>query len=69
MTNCVEAEQHLLFREYLRSHLEAARAYESLKLWLAAEHGPNREAYTEGKAELVRAILDRARDERRTERP
>jgi GrpB-like predicted nucleotidyltransferase (UPF0157 family) len=63
-----EAEQHLLFRDYLRSHPEPAREYEALKRRLAAEHRLNREAYTEGKADLVRAILDTARAEVTTER-
>jgi GrpB-like predicted nucleotidyltransferase (UPF0157 family) len=65
----LEAEQHLLFRDYLRSHPEAARDYAVLKRRLAAEHSQNREAYTEGKAELVRAILDMAHNERKSERP
>lgn len=61
-----EATQHLLFRDYLRAHLEAAREYAALKRRLAEEHRLNREAYTEGKADLVRAILEQAHVEATT---
>ncbi|MGD9890018.1 MAG: GrpB family protein [Dehalococcoidia bacterium] len=64
----LEVGRHLLFRDYLRSHPEAAREYGTLKRRLAAEHRRNREAYTDGKAGLVRAILERAGAEATTER-
>jgi GrpB-like predicted nucleotidyltransferase (UPF0157 family) len=53
----------LAFRDYLRTHPEAAREYGELKARLAAEHGtdPNqRDAYRAGKAEWVRSITTRA---------
>ena len=56
----VEAEKHLRFRDFLRTHPEAALDYAALKRRLAVEHRLNREAYTDGKADLVRAILDLA---------
>jgi GrpB-like predicted nucleotidyltransferase (UPF0157 family) len=55
------AQQHLLFRDYLRTHPEAVRDYASLKRRLMTEHRLDREAYTDGKADLVRCILERAR--------
>jgi len=49
------------FRDYLRSHAEAATTYAELKERLAGRFPNDREAYTEGKAEFIRAILMRAR--------
>lgn len=57
-------ERHLLFRNYLRTHPEAARAYEELKRDLAVRHGADREAYTEGKTPFIRAVEDLARRSR-----
>jgi len=50
------SERHLLFRDYLRAHPDAAREYEDLKRALAAQFRENREAYTEGKTPFVRRI-------------
>jgi GrpB-like predicted nucleotidyltransferase (UPF0157 family) len=51
------------FRDYLRRHPEAASAYERVKLDLVREHGPNGQAYVEGKTAFVRSILEQARRE------
>lgn len=56
------ARQHLILRDYLRTHPEAVRDYAALKLRLATEHRLDREAYTDGKSDLVRSILEKARD-------
>ena len=48
------------FRDRLRAQPETAKAYETLKRQLAKEHPNDREAYTNGKVEFVRAVLDRA---------
>lgn len=48
--------EHLLFRDYLRSHPGAAREYERLKRDLAARFGHDRDAYTEAKTEFIRRI-------------
>jgi GrpB-like predicted nucleotidyltransferase (UPF0157 family) len=48
--------QELAFRDYLRAHPQAAQEYEQLKLGLAKRHPNDREAYTEGKAEMVLRI-------------
>jgi GrpB-like predicted nucleotidyltransferase (UPF0157 family) len=54
----------LLFRDYLRLHPEEAQAYERLKLTLAANHRDDREAYTEGKTDYIRGVMEKAIAER-----
>jgi len=48
--------RHLLFREYLRRHAEAAHNYAQLKRKLAAQYGGNRQGYTEAKTDFIRGI-------------
>lgn len=57
-----EAEpwRRLPFRDYLRTHPDAARRYETLKLSLAEKYRDDREAYTLGKENFVREILVKA---------
>jgi len=50
-------KQHVVFRDYLRSHPEEAGRYESLKRELALKFSIDREAYTEAKAEFIQAVL------------
>ena len=57
--------ERLLFRDYLRHHAEDRIAYANLKRRLAAEYPHDREAYTNGKGELVANIMNRARVWRR----
>lgn len=57
-------ERHLLFRDYLRAHPEAAHEYEALREDLVSAHGDQREAYTEGKTAFIRRIEEEAREER-----
>ena len=47
----------LLFRDRLRADAELARAYESLKVELAARHPQDRAAYTAGKTAFVSLVL------------
>jgi GrpB-like predicted nucleotidyltransferase (UPF0157 family) len=47
----------LAFRDYLRDHPDAAIEYTALKHRLAMQFTNDREAYTEGKTEFVRAVL------------
>ena len=61
-TGSARFDDVLAFRDYLRSHPEDRAAYEMLKRRLAAAHADDREAYTDGKAHLVRAITARARE-------
>ena len=49
--------QQLVFRDALRNDLALLRQYAALKASLAAEHAEDREAYTEGKAEFVAAVM------------
>jgi GrpB-like predicted nucleotidyltransferase (UPF0157 family) len=51
----------IAFRDYLRAHPSAARAYARLKRSLAARHRNNRGAYVNAKAGFVAAVLKRAR--------
>ena len=47
----------LAFRDALRSDPATARRYADLKADLAARHASDREAYTDAKAEFVRAVV------------
>lgn len=48
---------YLRFRDLLRSNHEARARYEASKLHLAAQHRNDRKAYTDGKTEVVGALL------------
>jgi GrpB-like predicted nucleotidyltransferase (UPF0157 family) len=65
--NSVFWRSHLAFRDYLQQHAEIAREYSVLKQDLADRFPNDRGAYTNGKEEFVRSILDRAMRETRTE--
>lgn len=52
---------HLLFRDYLRTHDETARDYEELKKALAAKLGDDRLAFTEAKTAFIESVLAQAR--------
>lgn len=49
--------EHLLFRDYLRDHPEAAREYARLKEDLAARYAGDRLGYTEAKGSFIRRVL------------
>ena len=53
-------EGRLAFRDYLKSHDEAAARYADLKRQLADSHRHDRERYTEAKAAFVSAIVSEA---------
>lgn len=53
----------LYFRDYLAAHPEEAERYARLKRSLKEEFEFNRDAYTEGKTELIAAMTRRAREE------
>jgi GrpB-like predicted nucleotidyltransferase (UPF0157 family) len=50
----------LLFRDYLISHPQVAREYETIKRQLAAAHPNDRVAYTDGKRSFIQRITSRA---------
>jgi GrpB-like predicted nucleotidyltransferase (UPF0157 family) len=52
---------HIVFRDYLRSHPDTAAEYAALKLGLAEQYGDDRLGYTDAKTEFVRAVLETAR--------
>jgi GrpB-like predicted nucleotidyltransferase (UPF0157 family) len=54
-----ELHRHLAFRDYLRTHPEAARAYGDQKRAAARRHRDDRDAYMAAKDALVKEILTR----------
>ena len=48
---------NLAFRDYLRSHPDAAHDYERLKRRLASKFRDDRQTYTESKAEFIGGII------------
>lgn len=55
-----EWEKHLLFRDYLRTHLEIARQYYELKKELAVKYNSDRGGYTEAKASFIEPVIAKA---------
>jgi GrpB-like predicted nucleotidyltransferase (UPF0157 family) len=55
-----EYKRHIAFRDYLRTHPEAATQYARLKRDLAVKFGHDREAYNQAKSGFVAGILQRA---------
>ena len=53
---------YLDFRDYLNSHEEDAREYEQLKIYLCSQYPSDREAYSEGKKELIDQVLAKIRE-------
>jgi GrpB-like predicted nucleotidyltransferase (UPF0157 family) len=53
--------EHLLFRDYLRTHPEWAKVYGEKKRKLALEQGHSRAAYTDAKGPLITELLSKAR--------
>lgn len=49
--------EHIVFRDYLRNHPEAVKAYEELKMKLAEPFKTDITAYVNGKNEFVQSIL------------
>lgn len=59
-----EIERMLLFRDWLRSHPADLQLYEQTKRELASRHWKYTQNYADAKAEVVEAILARAREAR-----
>jgi GrpB-like predicted nucleotidyltransferase (UPF0157 family) len=51
-----QIDRHLAFRDYLRSHPEAAQEYSELKQQLAQQYPTNIEGYIDGKADFITEI-------------
>lgn len=67
LTTCI-VEHHstawrdwLLFRDYLRTHVQAAARYAELKQELAAADRSDRVRYRAGKAPLIAELMEQAR--------
>lgn len=54
---------HLLFRDYLRNHLDVLNEYYQLKITLAKKYPYDRVSYTNGKNEFIKSIIKIAREE------
>ncbi|MBI4311762.1 MAG: GrpB family protein [Chloroflexi bacterium] len=57
-------ERTLLFRDYLRNHIETMREYEALKRGLMERSGGDVAAYGSGKGPFIEAVILKARAER-----
>ncbi|HKO82999.1 MAG TPA: GrpB family protein [Actinomycetota bacterium] len=55
--------EHLLFRDYLRGHPQAAEEYGKLKRGLASRHRLDRDAYRAGKVPFIDMVVAAARRE------
>ncbi|MGG0892911.1 GrpB family protein [Cytobacillus horneckiae] len=55
-----EWKEKLLFRDYLRSHREAAEAYSLLKQKLASKYQFDRQTYTKKKEPFIKYIIEKA---------
>jgi GrpB-like predicted nucleotidyltransferase (UPF0157 family) len=53
----------VLFRDYLRTHSDAADEYVKLKKDLATQHRHDREAYTKAKTSFIKSTIAKARNE------
>jgi GrpB-like predicted nucleotidyltransferase (UPF0157 family) len=53
---------HLLFRDFLRTHVEEARRYEAVKSDVAGHHRIDRIAYTDAKGPLIAELLATAEE-------
>ena len=62
LTDSEQWRDYILFRDYLNQHADTAKAYESLKLFLAeaAPVDAGREQYLQGKKDFIAAVLRKA---------
>ena len=56
-----EWNNYINFRDYLNTHIAAAREYETTKLRLAEQYPDDRIAYTDGKKDIIDRLLAEAR--------
>ena len=54
-------ENHIIFRDYLLAHPEAAKEYEQLKLANAKIYAGDRKGYVAAKTEFVRNIVEKVK--------
>ncbi len=53
-------KEHILFRNYLKTHPESVNEYENLKKQLAEKFVSDFDAYNAGKTEFIRSIIEKA---------
>ncbi len=53
----------IYFRDYLRTHPEIAREYETLKMTLLPQYRTDRDGYTAAKSDFIRKITDLAKSD------
>ena len=58
-----DSGKHLVFRDHLRTHPDAARDYERLKRELASKYRDDRRTYTDAKADFISGIIEAATDD------
>ena len=63
-----KVRNQLIFRKYLRENSESRREYERVKREAVAEYPKDQKAYTQAKSEVVKSLLERARDQGYAER-
>ena len=63
-----DVRKHLVFRDYLRAHPDAAQDYERLKRSLASKYRDDRRTCTDAKAEFINMIIDTAMSQPAVER-
>ena len=63
-----DVRKHLVFRDHLRAHPDAAQDYERLKRRLASKYRDDRRTYTDAKAEFINMIIDTAMSQPAVER-
>ena len=51
----------IIFRDYLINNPEIAKEYSDLKLELAKKYKNNREAYTEGKTDFIKKVINKSK--------
>ncbi|MED5247580.1 GrpB family protein [Priestia sp. LL-8] len=58
-----EWNSNILFRDYLRNHLDIRNEYNQLKIELAQKYSCDRVGYTEAKAPFIIGVIQKATDE------
>ena len=60
LKNSIEWKNYLNFRDYLNSNKQAALEYEAVKIKMTELYPDNRDAYLEGKKEIISRLLKEA---------
>lgn len=63
--NSKRYQDTIIFRDYLRNHIDTLKAYEKLKEDLANKYADNRKMYTDSKNEFIQEVIEKAYKEQR----